>query len=74
MTPNINVRNIAGLNIPEHDCVQEEYIGGVPSTDNARLTKVTFRRGGVSGTIVAVVDITYHGSTNNIATVLRTNP
>lgn len=73
MSPNVNVRNIAGLNIPEHDAVIMEYVGGVPTTDNARQETITFRRGGVSGNVVAVVNLTYHGTTNNIHTAVRTD-
>jgi hypothetical protein len=72
MNANIRVRNIGGLDIPEHDHVKEEYVGGVPSSDDARVETITFRQGGASGTIVCKIAITYHGSTNNIDTITRT--
>lgn len=54
MTPNIKVRNIAGLDIPQHDHVACAYYSG---TNN--LQTVTYREGGASGTIVATINFTY---------------
>jgi hypothetical protein len=72
MSPNVRVRNIGGLDIPEHDHIAEEYVGGVPSSDDARAETITFRVGGAAGQIVCKIAITYHGSTNNINTITRT--
>jgi hypothetical protein len=54
MHPNVSVRNVAGLNIPQHDHVALAYYGG---TNN--LQSVTYREGGASGTTVATVSFTY---------------
>jgi hypothetical protein len=73
VNPNVKVRNIAGLNIPEHDHFKETYVGGVPSSDDARPETITFRQGGAAGPVVCKLTITYHGATNNIDEVLRTD-
>lgn len=52
--PNVAVRNIAGLNIPQHDHVACAYYAG---TNN--LQTVTYREGGAGGTVVATVTFTY---------------
>ena len=52
-----------GLEIPTHDFVQNTYTGG-------NLTKVEFKRGGISGKVVATLDLSYDGS-NNLLTVAR---
>ena len=54
MHPNVSVRNIAGLNIPQHDHVACTYYSG---TNN--LQTVTYREGGAAGTVVATVNFTY---------------
>jgi hypothetical protein len=54
MHPNVSIRNIAGLNIPQHDFVQCAYYAG---TNN--LQTVTYREGGSGGTVVATVNFTY---------------
>lgn len=54
MHPNINVRNVAGLNIPQHDYIAFTYYG---ATNNVQT--VTYREGGASGAIVATVNFTY---------------
>jgi hypothetical protein len=54
MHPNVSVRNIAGLNIPQHDTVQCAYYSG---TNN--LQSVTYREGGAGGTVVATINFTY---------------
>jgi hypothetical protein len=71
MHPNINVRNVAGLNIPQHDYVSISYVG---STNNP--SQVQYREGGASGQIVATLAFTYVGGTPSsddadIATVTR---
>ena len=43
MHPNVSVRNIAGLNIPQHDHISCEYYSG---TNN--LQSVTYREGGAT--------------------------
>jgi hypothetical protein len=53
-SPNVAVRNVAGLNIPQHDYISFAYYG---STNNANT--VTYREGGSTGTIVATVTFTY---------------
>lgn len=53
-SPNVAVRNVAGLNIPQHDYISFSYYG---STNNAYT--VTYREGGSTGTIVAYVTFTY---------------
>jgi hypothetical protein len=72
MTPNVQVRNIAGLNIPQHDYVALTYVG---STNN--LDTVTYKEGGSGGQTVATLTFTYVGGTPgvddaDIATVTRT--
>jgi hypothetical protein len=66
--PNINVRNIAGLNIPQHNAVELNYV----STTN-NLSTVVYKEGAQT---VATLTFTY--TTNppttddaNIATVTR---
>jgi len=53
-SPNVAVRNVAGLNIPQHDYISFAYYG---ATNNAHT--VTYREGGATGTIVANVTFTY---------------
>jgi hypothetical protein len=52
--PNVAIRNVAGLNIPQHDYIAFTYHG---ATNNAAT--VTYREGGATGTIVATVTFTY---------------
>jgi hypothetical protein len=71
MHPNINVRNVAGLNIPQHDYVALAYV----STTN-NLATVTYKEGGSGGQTVATLTFTYVGGTPSsddadIATVTR---
>ena len=71
MHPNINVRNVAGLNIPQHDHVSISYVG---STNNP--STVTYKEGGSGGQTVATLTFTYVGGTPaaddaDIATVTR---
>ena len=54
MNPNVKVRNVAGLNIPQHDFIAFTYYG---ATNNAQT--VTYREGGASGTVVATVTFAY---------------
>ena len=54
-----------GMGIPAHDYIANTYNGG------GNLATVTYKIGGASGTIVAVLEMTYDGS-NNILTVART--
>lgn len=72
MHPNVSVRNIAGLNIPQHDHVAVAYFG---ATNN--IQTVTFREGGATGTVVATLTLTYVGGTPSsndadLATVTKT--
>ena len=53
-SPNVAVRNVAGLNIPQHDYISFAYYG---ATNNAQT--VTYREGGATGTVVATVTFTY---------------
>ena len=53
-SPNVAVRNVAGLNIPQHDFISFAYHG---ATNNAAT--VTYREGGASGTVVATVTFIY---------------
>jgi hypothetical protein len=69
MTPNVQIRNIAGLNIPQHTEVTLTYVG---STNN--LDTVVYKDG---ATTVATLTFTYVGGTPttddaNLATVTRT--
>jgi hypothetical protein len=71
MTPNIKVRNIAGLDIPQHDFVDLTYVG---STNN--ISTAVFKEGGSGGTTVATLTFTYVGGTPSsddarLATVTR---
>ena len=56
--PNVAVRNVAGLNIPQHDYISVSYVG---STNN--INTVTYKEGGASGTTVATLTFTYVGGT-----------
>jgi hypothetical protein len=55
-SPNVKVRNVAGLNIPEHDHVALAYVG---STNN--IDTVTYKTGGAAGTTVATLTFAYNG-------------
>ena len=71
MSPNVKVRNIAGLDIPQHDYISVSYVG---STNN--ISSVVYKEGGASGTIVATLNFTYVGGTPSaddadIATVTK---
>jgi hypothetical protein len=68
MNPNVKVRNIAGLNIPEHTTVELSYV----STTN-NLSSVVYKEG---TNTVATLTFTYVGGTPSsddarIATVVR---
>ena len=54
MHPNINVRNVAGLNIPQHDHLSISYHG---STNN--IQTVTYKEGGAAGQTVATLTFSY---------------
>jgi hypothetical protein len=56
--PNISVRNIGGLDIPQHDYIDIAYFG---STNN--ISTVTYKEGGASGQTVATLTLTYVGGT-----------
>ena len=56
MSPNVKVRNIAGLDIPQHDYISVSYVG---STNN--ISSVVYKEGGASGTTVATLNFTYVG-------------
>ena len=58
MHPNVSVRNIAGLNIPQHDYISVSYVG---STNN--ISSVVYKEGGASGTTVATLTFAYIGGT-----------
>lgn len=58
MNPNIKVRNVAGLDIPQHDFIDLNYVG---TTNN--LSTVIYKDGGASGTTVATLTFTYVGGT-----------
>lgn len=69
--PNVSVRNIGGLDIPQHDYISISYVG---STNN--INTVTYKEGGASGTTVATLTFTYVGGTPSsddadIATVTK---
>ena len=71
MHPNINVRNVPGLNIPQHDHVSISYVGATNNIDT-----VTYKEGGSGGQTVATLTFTYVGGTPaaddaDIATVTR---
>jgi hypothetical protein len=68
MNPNVQVRNIPGLNIPQHTTVELNYVG---STNN--LSTVVYKEG---TNTVATLTFTYVGGTPaaddaKIATVVR---
>ena len=54
MHPNVSVRNLPGLNIPQHDYISVSYVG---STNN--IDQVVYKEGGSSGTTVATLTFTY---------------
>ena len=71
MHPNINVRNVAGLNIPQHDHVSISYVGVTNNID-----QVVYKEGGSGGQTVATLTFTYVGGTPavddaDISTVTR---
>lgn len=49
--------SIPGLAIPEHDFVAMTYTG-------TNMTGVVYRQGGVSGTVVTTLALTYDGNGN----------
>jgi hypothetical protein len=53
-----------GLDIPTHDCIVNTY-----DASNNLLT-ATYKRGGTSGKVVAVLTMTYD-TNNNMLTVVR---
>jgi hypothetical protein len=54
MHPNINVRNVAGLNIPQHDYLSISYYSG---TNN--IQTVQYKEGGSTGQTVATLTFSY---------------
>ncbi len=58
------VNVLAGLEIPAHDYIALSYTGN-------NLTGVTYKTGGVGGTVVATLTLGYDGS-NNLTSVART--
>ena len=54
MHPNINVRNVAGLNIPQHDHVSISYVGVTNNID-----QVVYKEGGSGGQTVATLTFSY---------------
>lgn len=69
MNPNVKIRNIAGLDIPQHDSVELSYVG---STNN--LDTVVYKDGGA---VVATLTFAYVGGTPAaddalLASVVRT--
>jgi len=52
--PNVAVRNLPGLNIPQHDYISVSYVG---STNN--INTVVYKEGGASGTTVATLTFSY---------------
>jgi hypothetical protein len=48
---------LQGMNIPAHDHVSVTYTGNV-------ITRATYKVGGVDGTVVCTVDLTYDGNFN----------
>jgi hypothetical protein len=71
MHPNVSVRNIAGLNVPQHDHISVSYY-----TPTNNIQTVTYKEGGASGQTVATLTFSY--TTNppttddaNLATVTR---
>jgi hypothetical protein len=51
---------VPGFGIPVHDWIGMDYTG-------ALLTTVTYKQGGVSGTVVAVLTMSYDGAGNLIS-------
>jgi hypothetical protein len=64
--PNINVRNVAGLNIPQHDYISMTYYSG---TNNPHV--ITYKEGGSGGQTVATITLSYttNPPTANDATI-----
>jgi hypothetical protein len=60
-SPNVEVRNIPGLNIPEHDYVELD--------PPEKPVTVLYKIGGAGGTTVATVTLTYTG--DDVATITR---
>ena len=54
MHPNVSVRNLPGLNIPQHDYISVSYYG---STNN--IQTVVYKEGGASGTTVGTLTFSY---------------
>lgn len=59
-----DIIDMGGLQIPAYDYVSLSYTG-------SNLTGVVYRKGGVTGTIVATLTLGYDGS-NNLTSVTRT--
>lgn len=71
MHPNVNIRNVPGLNIPQFDHVSLTYYSG---TNNPQT--VVYKEGGASGQTVATLTFSYttNPPTNNdadLATVTK---
>ena len=71
MHPNVNIRNVAGLNIPQHDYLSISYY-----TDTNNIETVTYKEGGSGGQTVATLTFSYTTNpptTNNavLASVTR---
>jgi hypothetical protein len=54
MHPNVSVRNVAGLNIPQHDYLSISYYS---STNN--IQTVQYKEGGSGGQTVATLTFSY---------------
>lgn len=54
MHPNVNIRNVAGLNIPQHDYLSISYV----STTN-NIDQVVYKEGGAAGQTVATLTFSY---------------
>lgn len=51
----------AGLEIPVHDFIQNNYNG------SNQLTSVVYKQGGSSGTVVATLTLAYDGNSNLVS-------
>lgn len=63
-TQHVNVDNLVGLNVPEHDYISLGYTG-------SNLTSVIYKLGGSGGATVATLSLAYDGS-NNLTSITRT--
>tara|TARA_B100000902_G_scaffold394828_1_gene452006 strand:+ start:240 stop:443 length:204 start_codon:yes stop_codon:yes gene_type:complete len=62
------VENTAGLFVPEHDYVSMTYVAS--GNGAGEVETITYKRGGASGTVVAVLTLAYN-SDNKMTSITK---